>query len=93
MTYVESTSTLKDDHVFSTDDCEGGRYLAETCEGHSDRAPYENKFPLYINRRLTVNALLCVQYVHMISPTTFDASLINHSILRLASGVLSNLTI
>ena len=32
--YVESTSTLKDDHVFSTDDCGGGRYLAET-SGHS----------------------------------------------------------
>ena len=34
MTYVESTSTLKDDHVFSSDDCEGGCYLAET-SGHS----------------------------------------------------------
>ena len=33
MTYVESTSTLKDDHVLSTDDCGGGRYLAVT-SGH-----------------------------------------------------------
>ena len=30
MTYVESKSTLKEDQVFSTDDCEGGRNLAET---------------------------------------------------------------
>ena len=34
MTYVELTSTLKENHVLSTDDCEGGRYLAVT-SGHS----------------------------------------------------------
>ena len=75
--------------MFSTDDCEGGPYFAETCEGHSDRAAY--KYPLHIIRLPTVNALLCVLYVHMISSTTSDASLMNHFIL--APGVCPNLTI
>ena len=36
--------------MFSTDDCEGGPYFAETCEGHSDRAAYKtgNANILYI---------------------------------------------
>ena len=29
--------------MFSTDDCGGGRYFAETCEGHSDRAAYKRE--------------------------------------------------
>ena len=29
--------------MFSTDDCGGGRYFAETCEGHSDRAAYKKE--------------------------------------------------
>ena len=66
------------------------------CEGHSDKAPYEKRkrsYPLHITRPPTVNTLLRVQYMymHMISPTTFGASLINHFIL--ASGACSNLTI